>query len=56
MQLITAKFIGKNSLDYEFGKTYKLIIVGNTIKRLDGTGVCPYESIAAFTKNWTNII
>jgi hypothetical protein len=56
MHLITAKFIGKNSLGYETGKTYKLIIVGNTVKRLDGSSECPYESIAAFVKNWTNII
>ncbi len=56
MHIIRAKFIGKNSLDYEFGKTYKLIVVGNTIKRLNGRSECPYESIAAFVKNWTNII
>lgn len=56
--IITATFVGKNSLGYENGKEYHLKIAdsqGILIKRLDGTGQCPYQSLSAFLKNWNNI-
>ncbi len=53
--IIEAKFIGKPSLGYENGKKYKLRIDANSICRLDGTGKCPYGSVAAFMRNWTEI-
>ena len=55
---ITATFTGTTSLGYENGKEYKLIISelqGVSIKRLDGTGKCPYQSLSSFFKNWNNI-
>lgn len=54
--IIEAKFIGKNSLGYEHGKTYKLKLKGNTITRIDGSGVCVYESLVSFLQNWVEII
>lgn len=54
--IISAKFIGTNSLGYEYGKEYELIANLQSpisIKRLDGTGKCPYESLSAFRKNWS---
>ncbi len=56
--IITAKFIGNNSLGYENGIEYKLKLAnnsGSSIRRLDNTGVCSYESISAFLRNWDNI-
>lgn len=56
--IIEATFIGTPSLGYKTGSKYKLIIPdfrGMTIKRLDGTGTCPYQSLSVFLKNWTNI-
>ena len=56
--IITATFIGTNSLGYENGKQYELKIAeaqGISIQRIDGTGKCPYESLSAFLKNWTGI-
>jgi hypothetical protein len=55
---ITATFIGTNSLGYEKGKEYQLKVSdlqGVSVKRLDGTGKCPYMSLSAFFKNWDNI-
>ena len=55
---ITATFIGKNSLGYETNEEYKLIISdikGISIKRLDGTGKCLYQSLSAFFNNWDKI-
>jgi len=55
---IAATFIGKDSLGYENGKQYHLIILDDkrpTIMRKDKTGICPYESFKAFMENWTNI-
>lgn len=55
---IEAIFMGKNSLGYEKGKEYKLKIAdsgGMTIRRFDDTGECPYQSISAFIRNWSNI-
>lgn len=55
---ITATFTGTNSLGYENGKVYKLKVSnlqGISVKRLDGTGKCPYQSLYAFLKNWNNI-
>ena len=56
--IIEAKFTGKNSLDYETGKEYKLKVAdfgGMTIRRFDNTGKCPYLSVSAFLRNWTDI-
>lgn len=53
--VINAKFTGKNSLGYENGKSYDLLVSdvkGISIKRLDGTGKCPYQSLSAFLNNW----
>lgn len=50
---IIAKFIGEDSLGYEHGKSYVLYIHNNYIKREDGSGVCPYNSLELFFKNWT---
>lgn len=56
--IITATFTGTNSLGYQKGKEYQLKLAdlqGISIKRLDGTGKCPYQSLSAFLKNWNNI-
>ena len=56
--ILSAKFTGENSLGYETGKIYKLKMPSYNsmvIMRLDNTGRCPYQSIAAFLRNWTNI-
>lgn len=56
--IITATFTGANSLGYENGKEYQLKVAnlqGISVKRLDGTGKCPYQSLSAFLKNWDNI-
>jgi hypothetical protein len=50
-----AVFIGENSLGYEHGETYRLTVDQNqpmTIRRIDGTGICPYSSIYSFFRNW----
>jgi hypothetical protein len=55
---IKATFKGKDSLGYVNGKEYELKIAnfgGMTIRRVNGTGQCPYQSISAFLRNWTNI-
>ena len=56
--IIKATFVGTNSLGYENGKDYELKVDNVdriSVTRLDGNGKCPYESLAAFLKNWTNI-
>lgn len=56
--IITATFTGTNSLGYEKGKVYKLKLAdfgGITICRINDTGKCPYQSISAFLRNWSNI-
>lgn len=56
--IITATFTGTNSLGYETGREYKLEVAnmqGISVRRLDGTGKCPYQSLSAFLKNWNNI-
>jgi hypothetical protein len=56
--IITATFTGTNSLGYENGKEYKLKISdlkGISIKRLDDSGKCPYQSLSSFFKNWNNV-
>jgi hypothetical protein len=54
--IIKARFIGKDSLGYQFGKEYILLTEDLTsIKRSDGSGVCPYNSIRSFLNNWTDI-
>lgn len=58
MITIKATFTGTNSLGYEQGKEYDLLINENhgiSVKRVDGTGKCPYTSLFAFLKNWNNI-
>lgn len=54
---ITAKFVGSDSLGYVNGVTYRLTLSnsGLTIKRVDGSGKCDYESTMAFIRNWTDI-
>ena len=56
--IITAIFTGANSLGYENGKEYKLKVAnsqGISVKRLDETGKCLYQSLSSFLKNWNNI-
>ncbi len=55
---ITATFTGKDSLGYENGKTYELQLANfraKSIQKLDGTGICVYQSLSSFLKNWTDI-
>jgi hypothetical protein len=55
---IKATFKGKDSLGYVKGKEYELKIANfgrMIIRRVNGTGQCPYQSISAFLRNWTNI-
>jgi hypothetical protein len=50
--------LGKNSLGYETNEKYKLKVSdfgGMSIRRLDDSGKCPYESLSAFLRNWTDI-
>lgn len=62
-QYIVATFIGKtNSLGYVTGQRYRLRLLsykGMQINRVDGTkngsGLCPYESLSAFIRNWDDI-
>ena len=53
--IIRAIFTGSNSLGYEKGKEYKLKVVDLQVQRLDDTGKCPYKSLVAFLKNWSDI-
>ena len=55
--IIVATFTGTYtpSLGYKTGHVYKLRVEGNSIMRLDHTGWCPYQSLRAFLRNWTNI-
>ena len=65
-ELTELRFIGKNSLGYENGKTYKLVIGDKhsllnpkfsdcpiVIERVGGGGLCPYTSLETFMDNWT---
>ena len=52
---IEATFIGKDSLGYSNNRRYTLIVNGSTIKRESGLGVCKYQSVEAFLKNWKDI-
>lgn len=52
--IIKAVFKGLNgSLGYKHGQTYLLKVKHNTIRKLDGLGVCIYGSTEAFLKNWS---
>jgi hypothetical protein len=58
--IIKAKFQGSESdvLGYVPGREYELMILERgamTISRTDGTGMCPYQSLSAFLRNWTDI-
>lgn len=56
--VITAKFKGADSLGYENGKEYELKIrEANSIsvRRTDGSGICLYNSLSSFLKNWDEI-
>lgn len=53
--LIEAKFIGEDSLGYVKGNTYKLLLNGLTIVCIDGSGRCPYGSLRALLKNWSDV-
>jgi hypothetical protein len=58
MLKINAKFTGRNSLGYENGKRYDLVVANKgsmLIRRKDGSGTCPYSSLSAFLKNWDDI-
>lgn len=55
MKRIKATFIGQNSLGYEHGKEYELHVTKSIIRRIDGSGFCPYNSLVALFKNWNNI-
>lgn len=58
IMIISALFTGTDSLGYEKWKEYKLKISdtqGISIKRLDNSGKCIYQSLSAFLKNWNNI-
>ena len=55
---ITAVFIGSDSLGYETGRPYRLKVLtfgSMVIRRVDGSGKCPYSSLSAFLRNWTDI-
>lgn len=56
--IITATFTGSNSLGYEPRKEYKLKVADFSdisIRRIDNTGKCEYESLSSFLRNWSNI-
>lgn len=56
--IISASFIGTNSLGYEYGKNYILRVSNKKqiiIKRIDNTGLCKYNSLYTFLQNWNNI-
>lgn len=53
--IVMATFIGTPTLGYQKGHVYKLIVEGNSVMRLDHTGFCPYRSLRAFLRNWTNV-
>ena len=55
IMLITATFIGQDSLGYESGKPYLLTLEGLSISRTDGSGKTAYGSLPAFLKNWSDI-
>jgi len=60
MMKIKAKFTGseKDILGYKPGKEYELMLLERgamTISRLDGDGMCVYQSLSAFLRNWTDI-
>ena len=57
---IKAKFIGSENdiLGYIPGKEYKLMLLEKgamTISKTDGEGMCQYQSLSAFLRNWTDI-
>jgi hypothetical protein len=57
--IVNAKFIGKDSLGYKGSWTYDLQLDnqnGFSICRLDGSGLCKYDSLSAFLKNWDCIV
>lgn len=50
--------MGQDSLGYQNSQEYLLTLRdkgGSSISRIDGTGVCPYDSLSSFLRNWTNI-
>lgn len=66
--IIKAKFIGRDSLSYNNGETYTLLLEifygalhGLAITKIEEWGsidplsYCPYDNIEAFFNNWTNI-
>jgi hypothetical protein len=56
---IKAKFIGTDSLGYKHNQDYILNIREQgsmTIKRESGLGVCKYNSLSAFLRNWNLIV
>ena len=52
---VTAKFTGRNgSNGFSHGHTYNLEVEGSTVRAFNRPDT-PYESVAAFLRNWTNI-
>jgi hypothetical protein len=65
---ISARFVGKNSLGYEHGKRYELIVIIHSRWEAFFTGcqlsilrydpedrafpACPYKNVVTFLKNW----
>lgn len=56
---ITATFVGKDaSYGYSHGARYTLVLDDRTnicIEREDGSGRCPYQSLGAFLRDWSDI-
>lgn len=55
---VKAIFEGVDSLGYEHGRQYHLVLSGEgkiTIKKTNDTGVCVYDSIYAFFRNWSSV-
>jgi hypothetical protein len=60
MMKIRAKFKGSENdiLGYKPGKEYDLMLLERgamTISKTDGEGMCIYQSLSAFLRNWTDI-
>lgn len=54
--VIEATYDGAHgSLGYRKGERYLLVIRGNSIRRVDGNGNCPYTSLEVFFQIWKDI-
>lgn len=55
---IKATFKGKSSRDYNNGEVYRLKVLsykGMEIKKFDDSGICVYNSLSSFLRNWDKI-